>query len=177
MRSSAPFIRRNWNLCSQRRRLPTPPRRRVKPARSPQRKPRVSRLAATIQLGPRAPHRRTMRRMRRHMPHRQNGMRLTRRPRPTIAAMSRPARAPINRSALRTARTSRWMVHGACAARLLNSVPTARKETSRSAGPGAGARIQVKWIEERGGGSMMRMTTTRTTQSCSAGAAAGRRAF
>src|SRR6476661_7462564 len=54
---------------------------------------------------------------------------------------------------------------------------TASKETSRSAGPGAGARIQVKWIEERGGGSMMRMTTTRTTQSCSAGAAAGRRAF
>ena len=177
MRSSAPFIRRDWNLCSQRRRLPTPPRRRLKRPRSPQRKPLASRLVPTIQLGPRAPHRGTVRRMRRHMPHRQNGMRLTRRQRPTIGVICRSARAPINHSALRTARTSRWTVHGACAARLQNSVPSASKETSRNAGPGAGARIHVKWIEEHGGGSMMRMTTTRTTRCCSAGAAAGRRAF
>ena len=62
--------------------------------------------------------------------------------------------------------------------RLCGMAPEQRADreqrTSRNVGPGAGARIRVRWIEERGGGSMMRMTTTRTTWSCSAEAAAGR---
>lgn len=174
MRSSVPSIRRSWSLRSQRRQRPTILRRRLNPAGSPRRKPLVSRLAPTIQIGRRAPHRPTMRRMRRHMPHRQNRMRLTRRRRPIIAAMSRPAGAPINRSALRTALISRMAVRGACAAWRPSSAPTASKETSHDVGPGAGARIRVKWIEERGGGSMTGMTTTRMTWACSAEAAAGR---
>ena len=104
----------------------------------------VATRADDSSVGPRSPHRRTMRRMRRHMRHRQKRMRLTRRQRPTIAAMSRPARAPINRFALRTALTSRLTVRGACAARRRSSVPTATKETSRNVGPGAGTRIRVK---------------------------------
>ena len=119
-------------------------------------------------------YRRTMRRMRRHMRHRQNRIRLTRRQRPTIAAMSRPARAPIHRSAPRTALTSRLTVFGVCAAWCPSSVPTASKGTTRNVDPGAGARIRARWIEEHGGGSMMRMKTTRTMRSFPAEAAAGR---
>ena len=176
MRSSVRSIRKNWSRRNRHRpktmsntmslqRLPATRRRRPKP-RAPQ-------YALTIQVGPQAPLRRTTRRMRRHTPHRQERMRLTTRHR-TIAAMSRPARAPINRFALRTALTSRLTVRGACAARRPSSVPAASNETSRNADPGAGARIHVKWIEGRGGGSMMRTTTTRTMRSFSAEAAAGR---
>ena len=143
-------------------------RRGPKRFKSPSPKPQASQHAL------KALHRQTMRRMRRHMRHRQKRMRLTRRPHRTIAAMSRPARAPINRFALRTALTSRLTVRGACVARHRSSVPTANKETTRNVDPGAGARIRARWIEEHGGGSMMRMKTTRTMRSFPAEAAAGR---
>src|SRR5262245_21280683 len=93
------------------------------------------------------------------------------------AATSRPARAPINRSAHRIAPISPSMVHGAFVARRLNSVPPAARGMNRNAEPGPGARIHAKGIEGRDGESMRKTTTTWTTRSCSAGAAAGRRSY